>query len=387
MAVYLDNAATTPMVEPAIAALVEASAHIGNASSLHTFGRDSRRRVEEAREQIALIAGCASGEVIFTGSGTESNNLAVKGLYWKRLGEDARRNVVVVSAIEHHAVLDPAEWLEEHEGAELILAPVNSEGVIDLVELQKIVDSHQDRIAFIAVMHANNEVGTIQPIAEVVRIAGEIPVHCDAVQSFGKIEFNFAELGITSATLSAHKVGGPLGIAALILKRGLDITPIMHGGGQERDIRSGTLNAPGIIAFAAAAKFAAAHRDENFSAIEKLRTALIETVKREIPDAHVNAEGAAHLPGIVNITFPGTESDGLLLLLDAEEIATSTGSACSAGVPRASHVLIAMGLTPRQARSSLRFSLGISNTLRDIERLGEVIAAVVARSRAAKARS
>ena len=387
MAVYLDNAATTPLVEPAITALVDAMAHVGNASSLHTFGRDSRRRVEEAREQIASIAGCASSEVIFTGSGTESNNLAIKGLYWKRRSEDSNRTVVVVSAIEHHAVLDPAEWLEEHEGAELILAPVDSNGVIDLGALQKIVDEHGSRIALIAVMHANNEVGTIQPIADVVCIAGEIPVHCDAVQSFGKIAFSFAGLGVTSATLSAHKIGGPLGVAALILKRGLDITPIMHGGGQERDIRSGTLNAPGIIAFAAAANFASAHREANAKSIGALRTALIETVKREIPDATVNGADADHLPGIANITFPGTESDGLLLLLDAEEIATSTGSACSAGVPRASHVLIAMGLTPRQARSSLRFSLGISNTMADIERLGEVIAAVVARSRAAMARS
>ena len=387
MAVYLDNAATTPMVEPAITALVDAMSHVGNASSLHTFGRDSRRRVEEAREQIASIAGCASSEVIFTGSGTESNNLAIKGLYWKRRSEDANRTVVVVSAIEHHAVLDPSEWLEEHEGAKLILAPVDSNGVIDLGALQKIVDEHGSRIACIAVMHANNEVGTIQPIADVVRIAGEIPVHCDAVQSFGKIAFNFAVLGVTSATLSAHKIGGPLGVAALILKRGLDITPIMHGGGQERDIRSGTLNAPGIIAFAAAAIFANAHLEANAAKMGSLRTALIEAVMREIPDATVNGADADHLPGIANITFPGTESDGLLLLLDAEEIATSTGSACSAGVPRASHVLIAMGLTPRQARSSLRFSLGISNTMADIERLGEVIAAVVARSRAAMARS
>ena len=387
MAVYLDNAATTPMVEPAVNALVEAMTHIGNASSLHTFGRDSRRRVEEAREKIAAIAGCSAGEVIFTGSGTESNNLALKGLYWKRRAEDARRNIVVVSAIEHHAILDPAEWLVEHEGAQLIFAPVDSQGVIELEELQKIVTEHGEQITCIAVMHANNEVGSIQPIADVVRIAGDIPVHCDAVQSFGKIDFNFASLGVTSATISGHKVGGPLGVAALILKRGLDITPIMHGGGQERDIRSGTLNAPGIIAFAAAAGFAAEHRKENADFVEGLRAALIATVHREIPDANVNAGEAPHLPGIVNITFPGTESDGLLLLLDAEEIATSTGSACSAGVPRASHVLIAMGLTPRQARSSLRFSLGISNTMADIERLGEVIASVVARSRAAMARS
>ena len=387
MAVYLDNAATTPMVDPAIAALVEAISMIGNASSLHTFGRDSRRRVEEAREKIAGIAGCSASEVIFTGSGTESNNLAMKGLYWKAQAEDTHRNVVVVSAIEHHAILDPAEWLVEHEGAELIFAPVDSEGVIELDALQKIVDEHKERMACIAVMHANNEVGSIQPIAEVIRIAGEIPVHCDAVQSFGKIDFNFAEFGLTSATISGHKIGGPLGVAALILKRGLDITPILHGGGQERDIRSGTLNAPGIIAFAAAANFAEEHRAENSALVESLRTALISRVMREIPDAHLNAGSAPHLPGIANITFPGTESDGLLLLLDAEEIATSTGSACSAGVPRASHVLIAMGLTPRQARSSLRFSLGISNTLSDIERLGEVIAAVVARSRAAMARS
>jgi len=244
----------------------------------------------------------------------------------------------------------------------------------------------REKIAVIAVMHSNNEVGTVQPIHEVVRIAAGIPVHTDAVQSFGKIDFNFDSLGVTSATISAHKVGGPLGVAALILQRGIDITPILHGGGQERDIRSGTLNAPAIVSFAAAAQDAESNRVARYSSIRELRTFLIEALRTKISDIRVNGDVEPALPGIANITFPGTESDGLLLLLDAEGIACSTGSACSAGVPQASHVLLAMGISERDARSSLRFSLGVSNTRSEIDHLASVIGSVVERSRAAQAR-
>jgi cysteine desulfurase len=247
MASYFDHAATTPMSPAAIEALNIQIAQLGNASSLHTQGRSVRKDVEEARESLARIAGCSPSEIIFTGSGTESNNLAIKGFFWKRRSEDPTRNVIVISAFEHHAVLDPVEWLEEHEGAHVIQVPVSGDGVLDLEALRDIVEKNRERIALIAVMHSNNEVGTIQPIQEVVQIAGDIPVHTDAVQSFTKVEFKFSDLGVTSATLSAHKIGGPLGVSVLILARGIDITPILHGGGQERDIRSGTLNAPAIV--------------------------------------------------------------------------------------------------------------------------------------------
>lgn len=371
------------MSQPAIEALTRQISHIGNASSLHTQGRSVRKEVEEARELLAQIAGCGSSEIIFTGSGTESNNLAIKGFYWKRRSEVPERNIIVISAFEHHAVLDPVEWLVEHEGALLMEVPVSPSGLIDLEALRLIVDRHGENIAIIAVIHSNNEVGTVQPIREIVEIAGDIPVHTDAVQSFGKIPFDFQELGVSSATISGHKVGGPLGVAALILRRGVDITPILHGGGQERDIRSGTLNAPAIVSFAAAAKDSQTHREERYLKARELRAYLIASLRERLPDIRVNGDSEPALAGIANITFPGTESDGLLLLLDAEGIASSTGSACSAGVPRPSHVLLAMGVSERDARSSLRFSLAASNTREEIDHLAAIISSVVERARAA----
>lgn len=387
MAIYFDHAATTPMVDEAIAALNEQITHLGNPSSLHTAGRAARKDLEEARESLAKIIGCVPSEIIFTGSGTEANNCAVKGIFWHRNEEDLRRNVIIVSSIEHHAILDPVQWLHEHTGAEIIYVPVNSQGVVDLDFIKKTLTERQSEIALISVMHSNNEVGSLQPVTEIVEMARQylIPVHTDAVQSFGKVPFSFSSLGVTAATLSAHKIGGPLGIGVLILKRGLDITPILHGGGQEREIRSGTLNAPAIVSFAAAADRAIKTLADRAITVAELRQKLIETVQSCIPDARVNGD-THHLPGIANITFPGTESDALLLLLDAEGIASSTGSACSAGVAQPSHVLIAMGLSERDARSSLRFSLGSTNTVGDIQYLGAVITGVVERSRAALTR-
>jgi cysteine desulfurase len=370
----------------AIQALVGALGKLGNPSSLHTPGRQVRKDVEEARETLAALADASPSEIIFTGSGTEANNMATKGFFWKRRAYDSRRNVIVISEFEHHAILDPAQWLVEHEGGELITIPILPTGFIDLEFLQRLVTTRGDEIALISVMHSNNELGTIQPIAEVVQIASHIPVHCDAVQSFGKVKFSFIELGLTSATISAHKVGGPLGSAALILLRGLDLTPILHGGGQERDLRSGTLNAPGIVAFAAAAKEAIQNLQANDEKIRSLKAELIAAIRAKIPDIQVNGQSEPSLPGIVNITFPGTESDGLLLLLDAEGIFCSTGSACSAGVPQPSHVLLAMGISEADARSSLRFSLGVSNTSAEIATLSKVIESVVARARAALVR-
>ena len=371
----------------AMQALTAAMAKTGNASSLHTQGRSVRKDVEEARESIALASGARPNEMIFTGSGTEANNLAVKGFYWSAIAQDPQRNVIVIAAFEHHAILEPVEWLEKHEGAVVIYIPITPSGVVDLDALAQIIKDESGKIALISVMHSNNELGTVQPISEVVGLVGDIPVHVDAVQSFGKVGFNFEELGVTSATISAHKVGGPLGVAALILRRGLDITPILHGGGQERDIRSGTLNAPAIVAFAAAAQEMVAKRDENYKKVSALRALLKGKIAAAISDAQFNGDAPQMLPGILNVTFPGTESDSLLLLLDAEGICSSTGSACSAGVQRPSHVLMAIGLSEDQARSSLRFSLGLSNTEAEINEVGEKIAGVVARAQAALVRS
>ena len=371
----------------AMQALTAAMAKTGNASSLHTQGRSVRKDVEEARESIALASGARPNEIIFTGSGTEANNLAVKGFYWSAIAQDPQRNVIVIAAFEHHAILEPVEWLEKHEGAVVIYIPITPSGVVDLDALAQIIKDESGKIALISVMHSNNELGTVQPISEVVGLAGDIPVHVDAVQSFGKVGFNFEELGVTSATISAHKVGGPLGVAALILRRGLDITPILHGGGQERDIRSGTLNAPAIVAFAAAAQEMVAKRDENYKKVSALRALLKGKIAAAISDAQFNGDAPQMLPGILNVTFPGTESDSLLLLLDAEGICSSTGSACSAGVQRPSHVLMAIGLSEDLARSSLRFSLGLSNTEAEINEVGEKIGGVVARAQAALVRS
>jgi cysteine desulfurase len=379
--IYLDHAATTPMVQPAIDALTAQILKTGNASSLHSTGRSVRKDLEEARELIAKAAGCAAIDVIFTGTGTEADNLAIKGLYW--LGAKAGKKVIITSTFEHHAVMDPIKWLQEHESATVIEIPVDKSGSLNLAALQEAVNQHGEKVAFISIMHSNNEIGTVQPIDQVVKIAGDIPVHTDAVQSFGKIEFNFNQLGLAAATISAHKVGGPLGVAALILKKGVSIEPVLHGGGQERDIRSGTFNAPGIIAFAAAASNAIAHMKARDIKIRQLKNLLITKVLAAVPDAWVNGQSENSLPGVVNITFPGTDNEGLLLLLDMAGIACSTGSACSAGVHRPSHVLMAIGLTEEETTSSLRFSLGESNTEEEIEKLASVIASVVEKSKSA----
>ncbi len=381
MPIYFDHAATTTMVEPAIAALTDAIKKLGNASSLHSAGRSVRKDLEQAREQIAQAIDCAPSEVIFTATGTEANNLAIKGLYW--LGVKKNKKVIITSTFEHHAVADPITWLAEHEGAQVVAIDVDRNGFIDLKQLATQVEEHKNNIALISIMHANNEVGTIQDINQVVKIAGDVPVHSDCVQSFGKVELSFKKLGVTAATVSAHKIGGPLGVAALILRKGLDIEPVLHGGGQERDLRSGTFNAPGIISFAAAAANAVDNRKERELKIRELKSELIQTIKKNISDAWVNGDQAKSLPGIVSITFPKTDSEGLLLLLDGEGIACSTGSACSAGVQRPSHVLMAMGLTEDETTSTLRFSLSYSNTINEIAKLGSVIATVVARSKAA----
>jgi cysteine desulfurase len=381
VSIYFDHAATTPISDLAIAALNSQLTKLGNASSLHSTGRSVRKDLEAAREEIATAIDCAPSEVIFTATGTEANNLAIKGLYWK--GARENKKVIITSTFEHHAVMDPITWLKERQGAQIVGITVDRNGLINLSQLRQAVGEYQDGLALISIMHSNNEVGTVQDIAQVVKIAGQIPVHSDCVQSFGKVSLSFKKLGLTAATISAHKVGGPLGVAALILKGGLDIEPILHGGGQERDIRSGTFNAPGIVSFAAAATESVAKLDQRAERIRGLKAELISTIKKYVPDSWINGDQEMSLPGIVSITFPKTDSEALLLLLDAEGIACSTGSACSAGVQRPSHVLLAIGLTEDETTSTLRFSLNHSNTISEIAKLGAVIASVVAKSRAA----
>ena len=375
--IYIDHAATTPMVESALLSMTAQLAQLGNPSSLHRHGRAIRKTLEDAREVIAQEVSCLPSEIIFTASGTEANNIALKGLYWA--GREKGQRVVVISSIEHHAIIDPANWLQIHEGAEVIAIPVTAHGVIDLEFLSELIKSRGSEIAVISVMHSNNETGVIQPIEDVVAIAGDIPVHTDAVQSFKKLPLSFSGLGTIAMSLSAHKIGGPLGIGVLILRRAIEIPTLLHGGGQERDIRSGTLNAPSIVAFAAAAK--GVHY--NAQQITSLRDRFIAAILGEFPDATVNGLQSERLPGIVNVTFPGTQSDTLLLLMDGERVSCSTGSACTAGVHEASHVLLAMGHNEITAQSSLRFSFGTSSTESECDYVISVLPDVIARARSA----
>ena len=379
MPVYLDHAATTPISASALAALTSELSRSGNPSSLHGSGRRARMVVEESREVLAAAAGCHSSEIIFTSGGTEADNLAVKGLFWARRDADPARTRILVSGIEHHAVLDTVEWLEKHEGAVPVWIPVDAEGVVSHDAVRRELEEHADSTALLTVMWANNEVGTVQDVRALAALAHEygVPVHSDAVQAFGAVPVDFRAAGLDTMALSAHKIGGPVGVGALVVGRSVKLTPVLHGGGQERDIRSGTLDTAGIAAFAAAAQDAVEHLPDESERLRTLRDYLITGVERAIPDAVLSgprdADGGRRLPGNAHFTFPGCEGDSLLFLLDLAGVESSTGSACTAGVPRPSHVLLAMGLSETQARGAQRFSLGHTTTAEDVDTLLQVL--------------
>jgi cysteine desulfurase len=366
---YLDHAATTPMLPQAVAAMTEALSTLGNASSLHTSGRRARRAVEEAREDIADALGARPSEVIFTAGGTESDNLAVKGIYWAR-----SLPRVLASTVEHHAVLDAVQWLGPDAVGWL---EVDSVGRVQPSVLSEALDS---QVGLVTVMWANNEVGTVNPIRELAEIAASrgVPLHTDAVQAVGSVPVNFAESGASALTLTGHKLGGPYGVGALLLKRDVKCTPLLHGGGQERDVHSGTLNVPAIVGFAAAVR---ASVEDSSTRVRSLRDSLVAAVVKAVPDAVLNGDPVDRLPGNAHFTFPGCEGDSLLMLLDAKGIECSTGSACTAGVAQPSHVLLAMGVDPAAARGSLRFSLGHTSTSADVAALAEAIGPAVERAR------
>lgn len=377
--VYLDHAATTDVLPAAIDAMVEQMRAGGNPSSLHALGRDARATVEYARERIARAIGADPAEVIFTSGGTEADNLAVKGIYWKRREEDPQRTRILVSSIEHHAVEDTCEWLEKAEGAHIEWIPVDECGRVDPQTVRELIEKNPDDVALVTVMWANNEVGTVQPIPEIAAIAAEygIPMHSDAVQAFGAVPIDFHASGTTTLAISGHKIGGPMGIGALVATRAVQMTPVLHGGGQERSVRSGTIDAPAIAGFAEAAVHAVEHLPEESARIAALRNELVAAVSALIPQAHLSGEdplteeypGQKRLPGNAHFTFENAEGDTLLFLLDMQGISSSTGSACNAGVTRPSHVLIAMGMDEDTARSAQRFTLGHSSTGADIARL------------------
>jgi cysteine desulfurase len=390
---YLDHAATTPMLPEAVAVMAEALATTGNASSLHSAGRRSRRLVEESRERIAAAVGARPSEVVLTTGGTESDNLAVKGLYWARRAADGRRTRVLVSAIEHHAVLESAEWLAEHEGAQVELLPVDGAGRVRPETLRAALADAPEQVALVSVMWANNEVGTVNPIRELAAVAHSrrVPLHTDAVQAVGILPVDFAASGVDALTLTGHKLGGPYGAGALLLGREVALTALLHGGGQERDVRSGTLDTPAILALAAAVEIAVDDAPRRAAMLAGLRDDLVGKILATVPDARLNGDpatgtvdgGPSRLPGNAHLSFPGCEGDSLLMLLDAHGIECSTGSACTAGVAQPSHVLLAMGADEATARGSLRFSLGHTSTPDDVEAVAAVIGPVVDRARRA----
>jgi cysteine desulfurase len=382
---YLDHAATTPMLGEVIAAMSAAMTEIGNPSSLHTAGRRARRVVEESRERLAAALDARPSEVIFTGGGTESDNLAVKGIYFARRDSDDARRRIIVSAVEHHAVLDAVHWLAEHEGAEVVLLPVDGFGRVQPRSLVDAIGNDPSSVALVSVMWANNEVGTVQPITELVDIAHAhgIPLHTDAVQAVGTLPVSFAGSGADAMTVTGHKIGGPYGVGALLLKRDVKCTPLLHGGGQERDVRSGTIDTPGVIGLALAAELSALRREDTARRLTDLRQALVSGIQAVVPEAVLNGDPVDRLPGNAHLSFPGCEGDSLLMLLDARGIECSTGSACSAGVAQPSHVLLAMGADVPRARGSLRFSLGHTTTFEDVQAVLDEIESVVERARKA----
>ncbi|MFE5914260.1 cysteine desulfurase family protein [Streptomyces wedmorensis] len=382
---YLDHAATTPMLPEAIEAMTAQLAVTGNASSLHAAGRRARRTVEEGRETLAAALGARPSEVVFTSGGTEADNLAVKGLYWARRDADSRRTRVLASPVEHHAVLDAVDWLATHEGADVEYLPVDRHGRVHPEALREAIARDPGSVALATVMWANNEIGTVMPVRELADVAAEfdVPLHADAVQAVGQVPVDFAASGLAAMTVSGHKIGGPYGIGALLLGREHTPVPVLHGGGQERHVRSGTLDVPAVAAFAVAARLATERRAEFAREVGALRDALVTAVHAVAPDAILGGDPVERLPANAHFTFPGCEGDSLLLLLDAAGIACSTGSACTAGIAQPSHVLLATGTDPDLARGTLRFSLGHTSTEEDVAAVAAAIGPAVERARSA----
>ncbi|RJN31804.1 cysteine desulfurase family protein [Nesterenkonia natronophila] len=386
---YFDHAATTPVKPTAVQVLTEQMPRLLNPSSLHGSGRRARLAVDSARSQLASAAGADPSEVIFTSGGTEADNLALKGLFWQRRAEDSRRTRILLPGTEHHAVLDTAEWLEAQHEAQLVTIPVNGEGLVDLPALAQLLAEDPESTALVTVMWSNNEVGTVQPIAEIGRLCAEVgvPFHTDAVQAFGSLPLSFAESGASTLALSGHKIGAPVGIGALLVRRDVKLVPVLHGGGQERDLRSGTLDAPGICAFAAVAEETVAKLPAEAARLAGLRNQLLEAVEGVDgvrlcgPDPRTAPE--LRMPNNLHIVVDGAEGDSLLFMLDMAGFDTATGSACTAGVPRPSHVLLAMGLSEAHARGAQRFSLGWNTTEDDVAALAEALPGIIARSRRA----
>jgi len=387
MAIYLDHAATSPMPPEVIAAYASALSVVGNPASIHTQGQNAKRMLEEAREQVAASVGADSAEVTFTGGGTEAVNLGIKGLWWARAstgaatgaGSGVRRRILVPRG-EHHATIDTIDWLEKHEGAVIEWIAIDELGRIDLVALEAALGPD---VALVTLLSANNEVGTIQPVAEVAALAAVhgVPVHVDAIAGYGYLPIDFHSLGVAAMSISAHKIGGPVGIGALVIARSATIVPLFHGGNQQR-ARSGTQDVAGAVAFGLAAAQATADLAGQAASLRELRDRLVAGIRDAVPTAILRGDPTpeGRLPGNAHFTFPGCEGDSLLFLLDVAGFSVSTGSACQAGVPEASHVLIAMGLSEADARGALRMTLGTHTTPLEVDALVAALPDAVSRA-------
>ncbi|MFF2051545.1 cysteine desulfurase family protein [Leifsonia sp. NPDC058194] len=368
MPVYLDHAATTPMRPEAIAAYVDAMGVVGNPSSIHSQGQQAKRMLEEARETVAATLGCDPIEVVFTSGGTESINLAVKGLYWARNAAAVRPRILVPGG-EHHATTDTVDWLERAEGARPQWLALDAEGRIVPSPIEA-----PDETALLTFLAVNNEVGTIQPVRELTDRAREVgvPVHVDAVSAYGHLPIDFAASGADALSVSAHKIGGPAGIGALVLARTSTVVPLIHGGGQQRQVRSGTQDVAAAVAFAVAARAAETERASEAARLSSLRDRLVDGVRAAVPEALLSGPGTAsgdRVASNAHFVFPGAQGDSLLFLLDMAGLSVSTGSACTAGIPEPSQVLLAMGRSELDARSALRFTLGRTSTQADVDAL------------------
>lgn len=377
--VYLDNAATSPTRPEVVEAMMPYfTEHFGNPSSVHSFGRDASKGVTEAREVVAKFLGAADpSEIIFTSGGTESDNLAIIGT---ALALKNKGNHIITTQIEHHGILHTCEYLEKYHGCEITYLPVDGDGKVDPEAVQKAIT---DKTVLITIMFANNEIGTVQPVAEIGTIAKKHGVlfHTDAVQAVGSLPIRVQEMNIDMLSLSAHKFNGPKGIGALYVRRGIRLVPHMHGGAQERKRRGSTHNTTGIIGLGKAAEMAMADLEEKRAKLTEMRDRLIREIEKTIPEVVLNGHRTERLPNNVNFSFKFIEGESLLLNLDLKGIAASSGSACTSGSLDPSHVLLAIGRSHEVAHGSLRFSFGIFNTQEDIDYVMEVLPGVVEKLR------
>lgn len=376
--IYMDHGATTP-VDPLVvdAMLPYFTETFGNASSLHSFGQEATIALEQSRQQVAASIGAKPEEIIFTSGGTESDNLAIKGIAYRNSGKGKH---IITSTIEHPAILNTCAYLEK-EGFDVTYVPADSDGIIDMDELKKAI---RDDTILISVMHANNEIGTIQPISDISKLAKEksIYLHTDAVQSFGKIAVNVDELGVDMLSMSSHKIYGPKGVGALYVRKGTLLQALAHGGSHERSMRAGTENISGIVGFAKAVALADERLVDDEKHMTQLRDSLIGKVMDSIDDVELSGHPTNRLPNNVNLRFSFIEGESMLLFLDMKGIAISTGSACSSKSLEPSHVLTAIGLRPEDSHGSLRITLGKDNTQEEVDYVVDALVEVVGRLRA-----